>query len=140
VSQENSVDLSIERCLEALGISHISEWDVLAFLNRHGTSLASADHISRLLGYGEVAIANALNKLESSGLVQRSRASHGVRYYALAVNLDPSRKRGVQQLMDLAEKRTARLVLAKRLRQRSDNQPRERARPLHPDRKEAKHD
>jgi len=107
----------MESCLEVLDISQLSEWDVLMFLNRHGTSLSSVEQISRLLGYGKIVVANALNKLESAGLVQRSRASHGVRYYGLMANLDPHRSGCLQQLMDFGETRAARLALTKRLRQ-----------------------
>jgi predicted transcriptional regulator len=122
VPEEKSVDHLIEQCLDGLGISHLSEWDVLLFLNRHGTSLASVEHISRLIGYSKVIVANALNKLESGGLVQRSRASHGVRYYGLAGNLNAIHKDCFQPLMELADKRSTRVVVAKRLQQFSSTQ------------------
>jgi hypothetical protein len=118
VTQGKSVDPLIERCLKALNISHLSEWDVLMFLNRHATSLASVAHISDLLGYEKVVIAKALTKLESDGLVRRSRASNGVRYYEPTVNLDPDRESCFHQVIDPAKIRSTRLVLAKKLRPR----------------------
>ena len=34
-----------------VGISLLSEWDVLVFVYRHGASLTSAEQIARLIGY-----------------------------------------------------------------------------------------
>ncbi|MGA8026746.1 MAG: helix-turn-helix domain-containing protein, partial [Bryobacteraceae bacterium] len=67
-----------------MGISLLSEWDVLAFSYRHGANLTSVEHIARLLGYGKAAVRSALDKLESLGLIRRSRASQGVRMHYFA--------------------------------------------------------
>ena len=104
--------------LEALHIRHLAEWDVLAFIYRHGTNLSSADHIARLLGYGKAAVAAALDSLTSTGLVKRSRNSRGVRLYQIADAI-PEDPRGpyLEELMNLAEERRGRLLLIAHLRQ-----------------------
>jgi DNA-binding MarR family transcriptional regulator len=78
-----TVDL-VGRHLETLRIYNLADWDVLVFVYRHGTSLVSAEQIARLLGYGKTAVGAALESLTSTGLVQRSRNSHGVRLYQFA--------------------------------------------------------
>jgi DNA-binding MarR family transcriptional regulator len=104
--------------LETLGISQIAEWDVLAFIYRHGTSLASAEQIARLFGYGKAAVGAALESLTSTGLVQRSRNSRGVRLYRFtAAGPEDSRQRALEELMKAAEERQGRLLLIGHLRQ-----------------------
>jgi hypothetical protein len=102
--------------LDTLGIGQVAEWDVLVFIYRYGTSLASADQISRLLGYNRAIVGAALETLSLTGLVQRSRNSHGVRLYqsAPAVPNDP-RQRALEELM--AEERQGRLLLIRHLQQ-----------------------
>jgi DNA-binding MarR family transcriptional regulator len=112
------VDLDLVRGhLETLGINHLAEWDVLAFIYRHGTNLASAEQIARLLGYGKAAVGAALESLTSKGLVQRSRSSRGARLYqfAAAVSGD-SRRAALEELMKVAEERQGRLLLIRHLR------------------------
>ena len=119
VEQEKSLDLLVQGCLESLGISLIGDWDVLVFLYRHQASLASTEQIARLLGYPDNVVGEALDTLESLSLVQRSRDSQGVRLYQFVfseVHLPP--ESCFRQLMTLAENRTGRLLLAKKLRQR----------------------
>ena len=123
VEKENSLDFLVQGCLESLGISLLSDWDVLVFLYRHHASLASAEQIARLLGYPSKAVGDALDTLESLRLVQRSRASQGVRLYQFVfseVHLPP--KSCFRQLISLTENRTGRLLLAKKLRQRVSSQ------------------
>ena len=106
--------------LETLDLSLLADWDVLVFLYRHRASLASAEQIARLLGYTGTVVGDALDRLESLGLVQRSRASQGVRLLFLVSTPPPLD--GFQQLMSLAENRNGRLLLAKKLRQRASRQ------------------
>src|SRR6266581_6479138 len=54
---------------------------MLVFLYLHQTSLVSAEHIARLLGYATGEVAAALEHLESLGFVERSRVSQGARLY-----------------------------------------------------------
>lgn len=105
--------------LTALRIAHVAEWDVLAFIYHHGTSLASDEKIALLLGYTKVVVGSALDSLTSKGLVQRSRNSRGVRLYRFffgAVPDDPLR-RALQELLKIADDREGRLLLIKHLRQ-----------------------
>ena len=114
-----SLDIPVAECLKTLGISLLVEWDVLIFLHRHQFSLASAEQIARLLGYPSTVVGDALDKLESLNLVQRSRSSQGVRLYRSVfseVHISP--KSCFQQLMSLAENRTGRLLLVKNLQRR----------------------
>ena len=114
--------------LEALQIRHLAEWDVLAFIYRHGTNLASADYIARLLGYGKAVVGAALDSLTSTGLVRRSRTSHGVRLYQIATSIpDDPRRRYLEELMNLTEERRGRILLIAHLRQASGSGLRGRA-------------
>ncbi len=102
----------VDRHLETLGICDLVEWDVLAFIYRHGTSLASAEQIARMLGYGKALVGAALDSLTSTGLLQRSRNSHGVRLYQSAPAVpDAPRQRSLQELLKVAENRQGRLLL-----------------------------
>jgi DNA-binding MarR family transcriptional regulator len=120
MEQAKPLDLLVEVWLETLDLSLLADWDVLVFLYRHRASLASAEQIARLLGYTSAVVGDALDRLESLGLVQRSRASQGVRLLFLVST--PPALDGFQQLMSLAENRNGRLLLAKKLRQRASRQ------------------
>jgi hypothetical protein len=116
--------------LELLGISLLCEWDVLVFLHRHGASLTCDEQIAGLLGYGKSAVAAALEKLESIGLAQRSRSSRGIRLYRFALPAD-SRSGSFFELMNLAEQRSGRLLVATILRPGTRRQQAEQRDGLH---------
>jgi hypothetical protein len=46
--EETGLERSIQACLKDMGISLLSEWDMLAFVYRHGPALTSTDQIARL--------------------------------------------------------------------------------------------
>jgi DNA-binding MarR family transcriptional regulator len=98
-----------------MGISLLSEWDVFAFVYRHGASLASSDQIACLIGYESTVVRAALDRLESENLIERSRPSKGVRFYRILASTDAERQRRLQQIVSLSETRAGRLLLAKRL-------------------------
>jgi predicted transcriptional regulator len=112
------VDLAIAGShLDTLRIRSLAEWDVLAFIYHHGTSLASAVQISRLLGYCRATVGAALDSLTSTGLVQRSRNSHGVRLYQFAVAAEGDFRRGsLEEMMKVAEERQTRLLIIGHMR------------------------
>ena len=113
-----STDSCIQDCLKSLGIDSLAEWDVLVFVYRHRANLASADQISRLLGYPSKAVGASLDRLEAKSLIQRSRYSQGVRFYEFAHFGAPGAAEScLGQLMSLAENRAGRLVLIKALPQ-----------------------
>jgi DNA-binding MarR family transcriptional regulator len=61
---QKAVDLDlVARHLDTLRIGRPAEWDVLVFIYGHGTSLASAGQISRLLGYNKAIVGAALETL-----------------------------------------------------------------------------
>lgn len=103
---------SLRGHLEALRISSVAQWDVLAFVHSHGTNLASAEHLARLLGYDKATIGAALDSLASSGLIQRSRHARGLRLYRVAVlpENDP-RQFSLHELMKLTNDRKGRLQM-----------------------------
>jgi DNA-binding MarR family transcriptional regulator len=107
--------------LDTLGISLLSEWDVLAFVYRHGASLASSDQIARLIGYESTVVRAALDRLESENLIERSRPSKGVRFCRILASADAGRQRCLQQMVSLLETRVGRLLLAKRLKPNGSN-------------------
>ena len=123
MTPEKSADLPVGEDLKFLGISTLSEWDVLTFLHRHGTILTSAAEIALLLGGNKAGVSTALDKLATLGLIQRSRGSQGVRLYRISVQTDPARYSCLMELMSLAENRKGRLLLLKHL-------PRESSRPV----------
>ena len=117
MAQDNQPDLQVEGWLKTLGIESLCQLDVLVFLYRHQPSLVSAEHIARFLGYATAEVVAALDSLESSGLVERSRVSQGVRLYQLTAPADPTRRDTMERLMAFADNHTVRLPLARRLRE-----------------------
>ena len=81
IDREKSVELSVQNCLEGVAISLLSEWDVLAFVYRHGVSLLSISHIGCRIGYESTEVASALDRFEHVKLIERSRESPGVSFY-----------------------------------------------------------
>ena len=116
MAQDNQPDLQVEGWLKTLGIESLCQWDVLVFVHRHRSSLVSAEHIARFLDYATAEVVAALDSLESSGLVERSRVSHGVRLYQVTALTDPTRRDALERLMTLADSHTVRLLLAPRRR------------------------
>ena len=102
-----------------VGITLLSEWDVLAFVYRHGATLTSAGQIARLIGYESTVVGGALDRLERQKLIECSRPSHGVhevRIYRISASADAEPRRCIQQLFGLSESRAGRLLLEKRLK------------------------
>jgi DNA-binding MarR family transcriptional regulator len=100
----------VEEMLRTLGIESPCQWDVLVFQYRHQSSLVSAEHIARLLGYATAEVVVALDGAESSALVKRSRVSQGVRLYQLSAPADPRRRDALARLLTFVDNHTGRLV------------------------------
>ena len=115
------LESTVQTCLDSMGISLLSEWDVLAFVYRHGASLASSDQIAHLVGYESTVVKAALDRLESENLIERSRPTEGVRFYRIFASSDARRQRRLQQIVSLSETRVGRLLLAKRLKPDGSN-------------------
>jgi predicted transcriptional regulator len=94
-------------------VTRLVEWDTMVFLYRHGASLGTASQIARLIGYDKAEIGTALQSLESSGLVRRSRVSKGSRFYQFTVPPDVPRQACLRDLLSLADTRAGRLLLLK---------------------------
>jgi len=115
MAQDNQPDLQVEGWLKTLGIESLCQWDVLVFLYRHQSSLVSAEQFARMLGYATAEVVAALDSVESSRLVERSRVSQEeVRLYQLTVPAHPTRRDALEQLMTLADSHTVRLLLARK--------------------------
>ena len=109
---------TVIRNLKLLRISSLAEWDVLVFIHRHGTSLASAENIARLLGYTPAIVSAALDSLSSKALIERSRNSHGVRVYRNSSAIyDRARRSSFEELISMADDRPGRLLLIRNLPQ-----------------------
>ena len=106
-------------CLEALGVTQLTEWDALVFLYHHSASLCTVAQIARLIGYDGAEIGPALHRLEALGLIQRSRVSQGIRFYRFSAPADLSRQNCLLELMKLTNNRAGRLMLLKHMK-RSD--------------------
>jgi predicted transcriptional regulator len=115
---ENRTADAVVKHLSTLGITDLAEWDVLAFICRHGPSLAGAERIASLIGYSKAAVGSALDSLTAKGFVQRSRNSRGVRLYQfIGAAPDAPRQLALDELMRVAEERPGRLLLIKHLKQ-----------------------
>jgi DNA-binding MarR family transcriptional regulator len=110
------MELSVHNCLVGVGISLLSEWDVLIFVYRHGVSLTSAEQIARLIGYDITVVSDVLDRLEREKLIERSRPSQGVCFYRIPVAMDAGHRRCLRHLITLSESRAGRLRLAERLK------------------------
>ena len=115
------MDFLVHSCLLGLGISLLSEWDVLAFVYRHGSSLTSTDQIARLVGHERTVVGAVLDRLQREKLIERSRLSQAVRFYRIVPSIDAERQRCLQHLATLSDSRAARLLLAKRLSREKNN-------------------
>ena len=117
MAQDNQSDLQVQGWLKTLGIESLFQWDVLVFLYRHPSSLVSTQDVAHFLGYATADVVAALDSVESSGLVERSRVSQEeVRLYQLTAPADPTRRDALERLMTLADSHTVRLLLAPRRR------------------------
>jgi DNA-binding MarR family transcriptional regulator len=116
IGREELLERSVQSCLESVGIGLLCEWDVLAFVYRHGASLASVDQIARLIGYESTVVDGALERLEREKLIERSRPSQGAHLCRIPASTDAQRQRCLQQLLSLSETRAGRLLLARLLR------------------------
>jgi len=116
MAEDNQPNLQVEGWLKTLGIESLCQWDVLVFLDRHQSSLLSADRIALFLSYANAEVVAALDSVESSGLMERSRISQGVRLYQLTAPADPKRRDALERLMTFVGSHTVRLLLGRRLR------------------------
>src|ERR1700730_8766367 len=116
MAQDNKPNVQVDGWLKTLGIESLCQWDVLVFLYRHQFSLISAEHFAHFLGYATAEVVAALDSLESSGLVERSRVSQGVRLYQVTASADPARRDALERLMTLVDSRTLRVLQAQRPR------------------------
>jgi DNA-binding MarR family transcriptional regulator len=115
MAQDSEPDLQVAGWLKTLGIESLCQWDILVFLDRHPSLLVGAEDIPFFLGYATAEVVAALDSLESSGLVERSRVSQGVRLYQVTASADPARRDALERLMTLVDSRTLRVLLARRL-------------------------
>jgi DNA-binding MarR family transcriptional regulator len=128
IEAEKPTELPLQKCLDGVGISLLSEWDVLIFVYRHGASLTTVDQIARLIGYPSGIVSDTLDRLEREELIERSRPSRGVRFYRILTSMDSRRWPYLRQLIRLSESRAGRLQLAERLKAPlSDSGRKERA-------------
>jgi DNA-binding MarR family transcriptional regulator len=118
--------------LKVLGIVQLVQWDVLMFVHDHATSLGSVERVSSLLGYGVSAVGEALDSLTSSGLLERSHNSRGVRLYRVAGSISgDTRQRALRELRKVTKERAGRLLLIDRLRQAAPGMNSRRQHGLH---------
>jgi DNA-binding MarR family transcriptional regulator len=112
----------LDEWLKTLQIDEICQWDLLIFLHQHRTTLLNAEDLARLMGYESGPIIAALERLESVGIVERSRLSRGARLYQLApLNGPPGR--ALAELLTLSESRAERLAVVEKLRQIRSRKP-----------------
>jgi DNA-binding MarR family transcriptional regulator len=110
------MELSLENCLKSLGISLLSELDVLVFVHRRKRTLTSVNQIASLIGHDEAEVSDALGQLEREKLIEPSKSSQGLRFYRILPQEDSGRQQCFRQLVSLSETRAGRLQLAKHLK------------------------
>jgi len=115
MASEKSQDELVLESLQTLGVVLLTEWDALTFVYQHATSLCTAAQIAKLIGYDKVETAAALQKLETLGLIERSRVTQGIRFYRVPVPEEPLR-RCLLELMSLTQDRAGRLLLLRHLK------------------------
>jgi DNA-binding MarR family transcriptional regulator len=115
------MDLSLEHCLKSLGISLLSELDVLIFVHRRKTSLTSVKQIASLIGHDQMAVSIALGQLEREMLIKPSTASQGLRFYRILPQEDGRRQQCFRQLVSLSGTRAGRMQLTRHLRPKNGN-------------------
>jgi DNA-binding MarR family transcriptional regulator len=114
--EETGLERSIQACLKDMGISLLSEWDMLAFVYRHGPALTSTDQIARLIGYESAVVGVALDRLEREKIIERVGCSEGVRLHRMLASTDGRHQGRLQQLVSLSESRAGRLLMKKLLK------------------------
>jgi MarR family len=114
IEREKPVERSVQGLLESVGVSLLSDWDVLAFVYRHGVSLTSIAQIASLIGYENSIVAGALDRLEREQLIERSRPSQEVCLYRIFSSMDAERQYCLRQLFGQPKGLAGRLILAKR--------------------------
>jgi DNA-binding MarR family transcriptional regulator len=114
--RDESRELSVLSHLQTVGISRLSDWDVLAFIYRHAVSLASADQIARLTGYENTVVSGALDRLEAEKLIQRSRVSRGMCVYRVLEPTNAERGHCLENLLRLSRSREGRVMMNKQLK------------------------
>jgi DNA-binding MarR family transcriptional regulator len=117
MGQEQTPDTEVASWLAILGLASLCQWDLLAFLYRHQAALVGSDDLARLLGYPTESVVAAMDALASLGLVERSRVSHGARFYQFIMPSDSPHGEAFVRLLALASHRVGRLRLAKQLQQ-----------------------
>jgi hypothetical protein len=89
MAPEKSQDESVLESLQTLGVALLPEWDALTFVYQRGASLCTAAQIARLIGYDKAETGAALQKLETLGLIERSRFTQAIRFYRLSELREP---------------------------------------------------
>jgi DNA-binding MarR family transcriptional regulator len=124
VGTKKPEDIEILERLQVLGVALLREWDVLAFLYRHPSSLCSPAEIARFVGCDGAEVGAALRKLEGLGILERSRISRGIRLYRFSMPAEAGLRSCLIELMGLTQDCAGRLLLLKHLS--TPEEPRQR--------------
>jgi len=114
--EKESLEPEIQDCLGAIGISQLCDWDLLTFIYRHGPSLTTADHISKLVGYEKTVVDEALDRLEREMLIERVGGPRGARLHRMSTSKDAQHRGYLQRVIVLSESRDGRLLAVKLLK------------------------
>jgi DNA-binding MarR family transcriptional regulator len=114
--EKENVEPEIQDCLRAIGISLLSDWDLLTFVYRHGPSLTTTGHISKLVGYEKTVVDAALDRLEREMLIERVGGPRGARLHRMSTSKDVQHRDYLQQVTALSESRDGRLLVVKLLK------------------------
>ena len=107
------------RLLDGIGLTRVSDLDLLVFFSRYPRALLSSESLAAFLGYDLKDIADSLEVLMAAGLLTRVQTpAHAARLYVFA----PVEGSGdwLPSLVALASTRDGRLALRRGLRTRRD--------------------
>ena len=110
-------DHEVSDWLHTLGVTSLSQWEVLVFCYNHQATLLTVADFARLLGQASNAVVSALDTLEAQVLIVRSRVSQGARLYQCRISLDSPRGAAFGRLLTLAHDPAGLACIVQQLRQ-----------------------
>jgi DNA-binding MarR family transcriptional regulator len=106
---------SLERLLEAAGLTHPCDLDLMLFLDRHPDALMTTEHLAAFLGYDLAQLAKSLDFLGERQLLLRSqKPAHFARLYRFRAEHADER---LQEILEVASTLEGRRHLRQILKQ-----------------------
>jgi hypothetical protein len=114
--EKASLESEIQDCLGIIGISLLSDWDLLTFVYRHGPSLTTTDHISKLVGYEKNSRRCSARSAGTRNAYRTCGGPRRARLYRMSTSKDAQHRGYLQQVIALSESRDGRLLVVRLLK------------------------